>query len=50
MTEAECKTIMNTLIDYWFAKLLERMERGQSFENALTAVREEIMTESEAKP
>lgn len=41
--ETEIKVMINKMTDYWFAKVLERMARGKSFEDALEAVREEIL-------
>ena len=41
----ECKKVVNAVIDMWLAKVLERMAKGQSFEDALNGVREEMLND-----
>lgn len=41
--KTECKQVMNAIVDMWFSKILELMIRGKSFEDALKAVKEEML-------
>ncbi len=41
--KAECKKVMNAIIDMWLSAIRERMIRGASFENAFELTRQEML-------
>lgn len=38
----DCQKVANAIINMWFQKILERMTKGQSFEDALKSVMQEM--------